>query len=163
MSFLFPLVIFESIALAKVAPTFQGELLSGGRTKLEYHLKSNRLLLISFWASWCSPCLEELKLVTDSLKKSPSLPVDLLTVNVDKTETSSDVRPTMWLLKFSFPVILDPGHEIFSRYQQGDSLPFSVLLDSRGNILRSFSGYQEELVPAIKKALQSQPNGKASN
>lgn len=145
---------FSSMALAKIAPSFQGELLSGGRARMSQFLRPNRGLLLSFWASWCTPCLDELKHVTEKLKSDPSLPCDLLTVNVDRSETLADVKPTLKLYRFSFPVILDSRHEIFSKYQQTDTLPFSVLIGSDGELLTSFTGYNETMFPAIQRLLE---------
>lgn len=147
------LFAFSSFAFAKIAPSFQGELLSGGRSGMRQFLRPNRGLLLSFWASWCAPCLEELKHVTEKLKSDPSLPLDLLTVNVDRSETLADVKPTLKLYRFSFPVILDSRHEIFSKYQQADTLPFSVLIGPDGELLTSFTGYNETMFPAIQRFL----------
>ncbi len=140
-----------SLSVAKVAPPFQADLMGGGKVEMKQRLKPGRVLLLSFWASWCTPCIEELNQVTKHMKEDAKLPVDLLTVNVDTSETTTDVKPTLKLYRFDFPVILDPKHEIFGRYQDQKTLPFSVLIGPSGNIEATFSGYHEEMFKKIRE------------
>jgi len=159
-AFLIALVVSSSV-FATVAPNFQAETMAGMKVSLKDQLKPNRTLLLSFWASWCTPCLEEIRNVTERLAKEPNLPLDVLTVNVDTSETQSDVKPTIKLHKIAFPVILDPKHEIFSKFQQNQTLPFSVLVGPKGNIEGTFNGFSEGMFDKIK-TLVSQ-SGKEMN
>lgn len=151
------LSLFFSVAqsFAKPAPQFQAELLGGKRISLKQSLKPGRSLILCFWATWCAPCLQELKEVSSRIKENPSLPLDMLAINVDTSETASDVGPTMKLQGFSFPVVLDPKHDIFSKYQAAKSLPFSALVGPTGQIEKTFSGYDEQMFEEIKKHLPS--------
>lgn len=153
-------ILFSSQAVfSAVAPQFQGDLLIGGRSSLKQNLKQDRVLLLCFWATWCTPCMQELKSVTEKLKTNPEVPLDVLTVNVDTSETSSDVKPTMKLYQFDVPVILDPKHEIFTKYQEAKTLPYSVLIQADGTIAKTYSGYNEELFNEAKElALKSKGN-----
>lgn len=151
MRILFFLLTVTSLSFSAVAPQFQGELLGGGKTSLKQSLKPNRALLVCFWASWCVPCMEELKTVLAKMKEDPNIPLDLLTINVDTQETSTDVKPTLKLYKFEMPVILDPKHEIFAKYQESKLLPFSVLVKPNGEIAKSFSGYDEAMFQKVKE------------
>ena len=145
-----------SFSFAKIAPGFQGELLSGGRVSLNEELAkdNSKALLLCFWASWCAPCMQELKQVTEKLKNDPSLPLRVLTVNVDTAETASDVKPTLKLYQFKVPVIADQKHEIFSKYQDAKTLPFSVLIKPNGEIAETFSGFHEEMFAKVREAIK---------
>lgn len=147
---------FCAFSFAKVAPSFQGELLGGGRISLTDELAkdNSKGLLLCFWATWCAPCMQELKQVTEKLKNDPSLPIRILTVNVDTAETSSDVKPTLKLHQFKIPVITDPKHEIFSKYQDAKTLPFSVLIKPTGEIAETFNGFHEEMFNKAREAMK---------
>lgn len=91
---LFVLLMMAGTGLAaRPAPTFRGDLMDGGSFSLHEALKPGRSLLVCFWASWCVPCMKELKLVKEKLLSDPSLPLDLVTVNEDTSETAADVGP----------------------------------------------------------------------
>ncbi|MCB0404870.1 MAG: TlpA family protein disulfide reductase [Bdellovibrionales bacterium] len=136
---------------AYVAPSFTGEKIDGSRVSLGDVLKEKRALMLCFWASWCVPCLEELSQLSQGLSKSTDLPLDVLTVNVDTAETNEDVRPTLKAYGLTFPVVLDPSHKIFSRYQKQGSLPFSVLINSKGEVVEAFHGLHEGMFESLKK------------
>lgn len=156
MKLIFISLIFSTLSFAKVAPNFQGELLGGGRVSLNEELRkdNSKGLLLCFWATWCAPCMQELKTVTEKLKSDPTLPLRVLTVNVDTSETSSDVKPTLKLHQFKVPVITDPKHEIFSKYQDAKTLPFSVLIKPNGEIAETFNGFHEEMFAKAREALK---------
>jgi peroxiredoxin len=149
-------------AEGRIAPQFHTELLGGGKISLKESLHSNRLTLLSFWATWCTPCLEELGAISKKMKTDPALPLDILAVNVDTSDTNADVRSTVSLYQFGFSVALDPKHEIFGKYHFEKTLPYSVLIAPNGEILATFNGYQEEMFNKIKQLatekLQARPN-----
>ncbi len=153
IALVFCAALVSSSVFSQVAPSFQGDLVGGGSTSLHEVLKPHRALLLCFWASWCIPCMEEMKLVNEKIMADHSLPLDILSVNVDTSETSVDVRPAMRLNHIAVPVILDPQHQIFSKYHEDKSLPFSVLINSNGQILQSFNGYHEEMFQVLKDAI----------
>jgi len=97
--------------------------------------------------------MEELRMISEKLKSDPNFPLNVVTVNVDSSETSSDVRSTIAQAKLSFPVILDPKHEIFSRYTQGKSLPFSALIDDQGGLASTYEGLNENLFHELQSVL----------
>lgn len=148
------LVLFVTAsAWGRQAPSFRGELVTGERVSLSDYLKPEKGTLVCFWATWCVPCMEELRMIKEKLKADPTLPINVITVNVDSSETSSDVRPTISQQDLSFPVILDPKKEIFSRFQQGQALPFSALVTDKGELARTFEGLNENLFQEINAAL----------
>ena len=149
-------LLLPVLAMAKPAPHFRAELLSGERTSLKELQKPEKGLLLCFWATWCVPCMEELRLVSEKVKNNPNLPFDVITVNVDSAETSSDIRSTVTQQNVKFPILLDPKHEIFSRYHQGKSLPFSALIDAQGNLVSTFEGLQEDMFKKIFAALKKE-------
>ncbi len=152
--FLLALALLPLFAAAKPAPNFRAELLTGERTSLKELQKPEKGLLVCFWATWCVPCMEELRLVSEKVKNNPDLPFDVITVNVDSADTSSDIRSTVTQQNLKFPILLDPKHEIFSRYHQGKSLPFSALIDAQGNLVSTFEGLQEDMFKKIFAALK---------
>lgn len=151
MKFLFfGILLLSQVSYGKAAPHFSADVLGGGKFKLTDSLKPGRAMLVSFWASWCVPCIQELTMVKEKLAKE-NIPLDVVAVNVDTNETISDVKPTIRLHKIAFPVLLDTKREIFAQFQQADSLPYSVLISSNGEIQKTFSGFHESMFDDVKK------------
>lgn len=154
MKTLLTALVLCSVTFGGSAPSFRGELLTGGKTSLDQIVKPNRLVLLSFWATWCIPCIQELKEVTTKLAAEPSLPIDLVTVNIDR-EDRSEVPALMKQLGFSFPVVMDPTSEIFGKYQKAGTPPFTVLISPKKEILHTFSGYHDTMFSTVKKTAEA--------
>jgi peroxiredoxin len=137
------------------APDFRERTLDGKPLSLKEQLKPGRVVLLTFWATWCGPCLEELRSVSDYLAKDGSLPLDVISVNVDAPDTAADVRPVAKLHGLKFPIVMDAKQEIFGRYHPQKTLPFSVLIDESGTVLTTFSGYQESMFTTIRARVAS--------
>ena len=142
-------------ASAASAPDFRERTLEGKPLAMRDQLKPGRALLLTFWATWCGPCLEELRSVSDQLAKDASFPLDVISVNVDAPDTASDVRSVAKLNGLKFPIVMDTKQEIFGRYHPQKTLPFSVLIDERGSVVTTFSGYQETMFSTIRPAVAS--------
>ncbi len=140
-------------AMALSAPDFRERTLEGKQLNLREQLKPGRVLLLTFWATWCGPCLDELRTVTAQLAKETTLPLDVISVNVDAPDTQADVRPVAKLNGLKFPIVMDAKQEIFGRYHPQKTLPFSVLIDERGAVVTTFSGYQESMFATIRSAV----------
>jgi thiol-disulfide isomerase/thioredoxin len=139
---------------AKIAPSFEGDLMTGEKANLKSYLQPKRLLFLSFWATWCEPCLSEIKLIRQSLESNPKLPLDILTVNLDGNESSLNIKSTVKEQKFlKYPVILDPEQKIFSKFSELKSLPYSVLLNDQGEILQTFDSYHSDMFKDVEKHL----------
>lgn len=113
--------------------------------------------LVSFWASWCGPCREELPLV-DSLYRALARP-DFRVVGISEDVNDEDGRRFARALGLSFPNLLGHG-QMRARYHYG-GLPYSVLLDREGRVIREYYGFggrqafDREVAAAVRAELAS--------
>lgn len=57
----------------------------------EFHnefLKSDKLLLVNLWATWCKPCIQEMPLLNEIKKEYSDKNVEFLSFSVDKDSTA---------------------------------------------------------------------------
>jgi thiol-disulfide isomerase/thioredoxin len=113
------------------APDFTLEDLGGNAIKLS-DLRGQAVML-NFWASWCSPCKEEmpdLEAVFQQYKGK----VRILTVNLTNTERSIDeVEKFLADNGYKMPVALDKRGEVATTYLVR-GIPTSFFIDSKGII-----------------------------
>jgi len=97
-------------------------------------------VFISFWAMWCLPCKEEMRVFNEIYKKYRDSGFVYIAINQDNTKSSAKVKAYIESKGYDFPVLLDTELRVFEAYG-GQSLPFSLLLDRKGNIEKTYTGY----------------------
>lgn len=125
------------VGVGESAPDFTVELFDGGTQRLS-DLRS-RVVLLTFFASWCPECREELSVVrTQVLDRFADTDFTFLCISRGETrETISEFRTTYG---YDFPMGLDPSASIFGLYAlQG--VPRNFLLDASGTIVSLTIGY----------------------
>jgi cytochrome c biogenesis protein CcmG, thiol:disulfide interchange protein DsbE len=117
------------------APDFTLQALDGGQVTLS-DLKG-KVVLINFWASWCTPCREEMpdiQTVYDRYKEQ-----GLVVLAVNLSEPAVTVRSFVDRVGVNFPVLLDQRSQT-ERLYRILPLPSSFFLDRDGVIRYTFEG-----------------------
>ncbi|NMB75770.1 MAG: TlpA family protein disulfide reductase [Myxococcales bacterium] len=128
--------------------------LNGRRVRLSEH--QGKVILLSFWATWCEPCQNELPQLGKIWERHRSRGFELLSINVDPPDAENAVREIAGRLKLEFPVLLDSAGDVVNRYNPRLELPYSVLLDRAGRIHSVHQGYvsgDEEILEEKIQAL----------
>jgi thiol-disulfide isomerase/thioredoxin len=114
------------------APRIDLPLLGGGR--LELKALAGRPVLITFWATWCGPCIAELpELQRAYAARSDKAPL-VYAINVDQQSPTREarVRAVVQRLGLTFPVALDDGPT--SDAYDVTTIPTAVRIDEAGSI-----------------------------
>jgi thiol-disulfide isomerase/thioredoxin len=95
-----------------------------------------QVVLVSFGATWCLPCKEELKALEQLKKEYKDKPVKFLWISIESEEDVSDggLRDYARGLKISFPVLRDPDRTIFARYSPRLRMPMVLFFDREGKL-----------------------------
>jgi thiol-disulfide isomerase/thioredoxin len=97
-------------------------------------------VFVSFWATWCSPCKEEMKYLQKIYDKYKDKGFTYLAVNTDTQKSLSKVKTYISSKGYTFPVVLDTDEKIFESYQ-GEGLPYSLLIGMDKKILAKHVGF----------------------
>ena len=125
--------------------------LEGNPTALADVLKQNKAILLNFWASWCSPCREEIPDFIRIQKFYSGKGFTILGVNVG--ESQKKVSGAVQKLGINYPVLLDEEMTVAQNYHVV-GIPTSYLISSDGKVLGAYHSYSEELAEDIRKALK---------
>jgi thiol-disulfide isomerase/thioredoxin len=121
-----------------VPPPDSSDLKLRGADGKTYDVGSMRgqVVLVSFGATWCLPCKEELKALEQLKKEYKDKPVRFLWVSIEGEDEVSDgaLRDYAKGLKLSFPVLRDPDRTIFARYSQRLRMPTILFFDRDGKL-----------------------------
>lgn len=122
------------------------------------HLQSLRgkVVLVHFWATWCSPCLQELPALSEFFAKEyPGLRkqgLELVTVSND--HRSKDFLEYARGQNFKFPIFFDPFMNVQQRFGLAQDLPRTLVLGPDGQPLDQIEGPAQWGSRAFKERLQ---------
>jgi len=114
---------------------------------------SKQLVVVNFWATWCKPCMVELKHLEKLYKKYKAKGFVVLAVSMDGSETQAKVKPFVRRYKLTFPVVVDSETRIVKLYNPKHAAPFSVYV-KKGRVVKQREGFQVSDLPAIEKEIQ---------
>jgi cytochrome c biogenesis protein CcmG/thiol:disulfide interchange protein DsbE len=137
----------------KTAHNFILKNLEGQQVELE-KLYGVGPIYISFWATWCKPCVEELLIMQKLYERHKDKGFLLLAINEDKAKGLSKVKSFVKGKGFSFPVLLDPDGDVSRKYRVF-ALPYSVLLSSGGEIVYTGYGFKPGDESAVEKKIMN--------
>ena len=94
------------------------------------------VVLISFGATWCTPCSTELRALEEVLKEYTNKPVKFFWVSIEAPEqvTNADLRRYARERKVSFPVLRDSSQAVFMQFTPRVRLPLIVMLAKDGRV-----------------------------
>ena len=98
-------------------------------------------VIISFWATWCSPCKRELNTIHDLYADwQEETGVNLVAVSIDDEKTKGSVSVYANGKAWDYLVLLDPNGD-FKRAMGVNNVPHTFLIDTEGNIVYSHNNY----------------------
>lgn len=106
-------------------------------------------VIISFWATWCSPCKRELNTIQELYEDwQEEFGVNLVAVSIDDEKTKNSVPVYVNGRGWEYLVLMDPNSD-FRRAMGVNNVPHTFLVDNDGNIVYSHNNYapgDEELL-----------------
>ncbi|HBP28923.1 MAG TPA: thioredoxin [Advenella kashmirensis] len=110
----------------------------GGTTVSLRDAIDGQLTIINFWASWCAPCVREMPALDALHKKQQS--VNVVGIGLD---TVANIEAFARKTPVSYPLLTAGAGKISLMRKLGNpkgGLPFTLVLDSKGNPLATILG-----------------------
>jgi peroxiredoxin len=121
------------------APDFTLTTLEGRPTQLRDF--RGKLVLLNFWATWCTPCLHEMPSMERLYQTFKQTEFVLLAVSMDR-QGEDVARPFVDTLQLTFPVLLDTASEVGGHYGVR-GLPTTYLIDPDGRLIGAVIGARD--------------------
>jgi thiol-disulfide isomerase/thioredoxin len=126
-----------------------------GVSRIDLESLRGRPVLMTFWASWCGPCRQELPELEKLAEELAEKGFVLITVNMDQSPAMGE----RFLQQHDIDV---PAYRMDPRdlAQLGvRSLPTNVLLDREGRPVQIFKGYSPEVPAEIRRLVVAMDAG----
>jgi thiol-disulfide isomerase/thioredoxin len=118
-------------------------------------------MIISFWATWCKPCVNELGTIHELYADwKAETGVKLVIISIDDARTAATVAPFVNGKGWEYESYLDPNGD-FKRAMNVNMIPHTFLLNGNREVVdqhTSFAfGDEEKLYEKVKKVAAGQP------
>lgn len=148
----FTLLLFFTAAVVfgqnNALPNVQLKNLDGKRINISDYNKEDVPVIVSFWATWCGPCLKELSAIHDVYEDwQEETGVKLVAVSIDDAKTVKRVKSLINGKGWDYEVLYDDNHEL-KRIMNVVNVPFTVVV-YKGEIVYKHTSY----TPGVEKEL----------
>jgi thiol-disulfide isomerase/thioredoxin len=118
-------------------------------------------IIISFWATWCKPCVRELTTISEVYDDwVTETGVKLYAISVDDSRSTALVAPMVNGKGWDFNVLLDPNSD-FKRAMNVGPIPHTFLLDGTGKVVFQHTSFAEgdelNLIDMVRKLNKGEP------
>jgi thiol-disulfide isomerase/thioredoxin len=145
------ITLFEA-ADRKIAPAVEGETLTGGTVALATH--KGKVVVLNFWASWCTPCRAEAPVLKDIAAKTKADGVEFL--GVDFKDRKAEALAFERSHQSGYPSIFDQPGRVALSFQgtvPPAAIPSTLIIDRQGRIAARALGAikYNDLLAAVTK------------
>lgn len=151
--FLFSLPLFAQEKTAgRHAPDFYLDDMEGNIVALG-DITGKGPVIISFWATWCKPCIEELGELQKLYEEFKKANVSLLAISTDSERSLAKVKPFVKSRGYAFTVLLDTNSDVARKYYV-QTIPYTLVLNAEGSIVYSHTGYKKGDEVEIRRVVE---------
>lgn len=138
-------------ALDDTVPSFVLVPAAGGATLANADLRG-KIVLLHFWASWCTPCKKELPELDSLAANLDPARFAVVLVAIDTAITPAEVLAYARSLGVRLPVYVAAGGDVSDSFW-GWGLPVSYLINEQGRFIGRLRGPRAWHEPAVQTAL----------
>lgn len=140
----------EALAIGDNLPEFRLKDLEGNEFFSNQY--KGKVMLINFWATWCTYCIEEQPELQRLSEKYGG--EDFQTVAMLQDDNNIDYAIQLKDKSgVTFPILIDKSKKIFDIFGVGDNLPYTLLVDRSGKIRFIHAGFSAKDIQAYEKEI----------
>jgi peroxiredoxin len=123
-------VFANDLAVGQMAPPITLSTLDG--KQIDLHDLRGKVVILTFWATWCDPCREELPLLSRYAHEHAKQGLVVLGFSLDEPDQLDQVRAVASTLSFPVGLLGDPHVPGYGRIWH---LPVSFTIDRSGRLV----------------------------
>ncbi len=117
-------------------------------------VQSNKPVIISFWATWCSPCIQELDAINEVYEDwQKETGVILYAVCIDDARSQAKAISLSKGKGWNYPILYDPNQDL-KRVLNIANVPYMIVYKD-GKLIYEHSGYAEGSEDEVLKKIKS--------
>lgn len=140
---------------SRTLPDVEIKTLDGKSINIQEYGQNGKITILSFWATWCSPCKRELDAISELYPEwIENYNVELVAITTDNARALSKVKPLVAQKGWEFEILSDSKRHL-QQALNFQAIPQTFIIDQEGQIIAQHEGYKPgdeyELEDKIKK------------
>lgn len=153
MTFLVVVLAFNSYAQTQMPNVSLTDLEGKKLSVTQDFNEKDKLYIFSFWATWCTPCINELDEMNDEVENwKKELNFEVIAVATDDARTQKRIKPLVNGKGWEYKILLDSNQDL-KRALSIVNIPYTVVVKN-GTIVHIQNGYvpgsENELYQKLK-------------
>jgi peroxiredoxin len=147
----------ESMLVGKAAPDFELDMMGGDRFRLSEH--KGKIVVLDFWATWCSHCLQSMPELARLHADSAGRDVEVVAVNLE--ESPDQITTMLDRHQWKIPVALDRDGVVATKYGV-TAIPQTIVIGRDGTVARHFIGGGTNVTKGLAESVHGLVSGAAA-
>ena len=148
----------ENLSARKLAlPSVDLKTLNAKKFNTQSMDNEGKPIIICFFATWCKPCMTELKSISDLYDDwKEETGVKIYAISIDDSRSASKVLPLVKAQNWDYEFLLDENSE-FKRAMNVNDIPHTFVLNGNKEIVWQHTSYspgaEEEYIKVVRKLI----------
>lgn len=122
-------------------PSIDVKTLEGKTVNIQDYVGNGKIVVMSFWATWCSPCKRELDAIADMYEDwQEDYDMELIAVTIDDSRSMAKVPALVETKGWEYTILSDSKREL-QKALNFQTVPQTFLINASGEIVYTHSGY----------------------
>lgn len=144
--------------MAQTVPAISVKNINGESVHFSSVIEPGKVTVISFWATWCGPCIKELQAIDQYYEEwQQKYNMKLVAVSIDDSRNVKKVKPKVLGEGWQYEIILDENQDL-ARAMNVNNPPMTFIVDATGKVVYTHQGYtpgaEDELEAQLQKLLK---------
>ena len=127
----------------------------GKSVKLSKVLDREKINIISFWASWCKPCIAELNAFSGSYESwQDAYNIEIMAISLDEPDAVDRAKSFAKSRGWKFPQYFASSKSALQAFDF-ENIPYTLVMNQAGEIIYSHNAYlpgdEKKMEEALKK------------
>lgn len=131
--------------VGEIPHDFVGKTIDG--TEIRVSDFKGKVVIVSFWASWCGPCMKELPVLSGIQKSATTEKLQVIAINYGESRQMFR-KIAKALPDTNMKLVSDINQKTGKKYGV-EGIPHMVIIDAEGKVAAVHIGYGEASLPAL--------------